>query len=157
MGDRIMILGPIKHPIPIEWRKTYSCCILTHLPWARLHPAISQPLKRKRICYSFILFKIVYHVTMVTSQKHYMNNPIQLNIIHYCVRCNTYGHAGRVYNTWTTWNIKKERGIRILNTFTSSQMHRDKHYYTQTNNNTSVNRFRLFICLFFFIKRESGY
>ena len=36
-----------------------------------LHPTISPSLKiRKRICYSFILFKIVCHFSMVTSQKN---------------------------------------------------------------------------------------
>ena len=46
---------------PLGWRKTYSCCILTPMPWARLHPTISPSLKRKRIiCYSFILSKLVY-------------------------------------------------------------------------------------------------
>ena len=54
------ILGSIKHPTP----------------WARLHPTISPSLKRKRICYSFILSKLVYHFTMVTLQEHhYTNNP----------------------------------------------------------------------------------
>ena len=47
------------------------------MPWARLHLTISPSLKRKRICYSFILSKLVYHFTMVTLQKHhYTNNPI---------------------------------------------------------------------------------
>ena len=77
MGNRITILGSIKHPTPIGWRKTYSCCILTPMPWARLHPTISPSLKKKRIiCYSFILSKLVYHFTMVTLHKHhYTNNP----------------------------------------------------------------------------------
>ena len=80
MGNRITILGSIKHPTPIGWRKTYSHCILTPMPWARLHPTISPSLKRKRICYSFILCKLVYHFTMVTLQKHhYTNNPTTKN------------------------------------------------------------------------------
>ena len=68
---------------PLGWRKTYSCCSLTPMPWAcwaRLHPTISPSLKRKRICYSFILSKLVYHFTMVTLQKHhYTNNPTTKN------------------------------------------------------------------------------
>ena len=65
---------------PLGWRKIYSCCILTPMPWARLHPTISPSLKRKRICYSFILSKLVYHFTMVTLQKHhYTNNPTTKN------------------------------------------------------------------------------
>ena len=65
---------------PLGWRKTYSCCILTPMPWARLHPTISPSLKRKRICYSFILSQLVYHFTMRTLQKHhYTNNPTTKN------------------------------------------------------------------------------
>ena len=46
------------------------------MPWARLHPTISPSLKRKIICYSFILSKLDYHFTMVTLQIHqYTNNP----------------------------------------------------------------------------------
>ena len=52
MGNRITILGSIKHPT-LGWRKTYSCCILTPMPWARLHPTISPSLKRKRIMLFF--------------------------------------------------------------------------------------------------------
>ena len=79
--NRITILGSIKHPTPIGWRKTYSRCILIPMPWARLHPTISPSLKRKSICYSFILSsKLVYHFTMVTLQKHhYTNNPTTKN------------------------------------------------------------------------------
>ena len=83
MGNRITILGSIKHPTP-GMAKTYSCCILTPMPWAHLHPTISPgpSLKRKRIilCYSFILSKLVYQFTMVTLQKHhYTNNPTTKN------------------------------------------------------------------------------
>ena len=80
MGNRITILGSIKHPTPIGWRTNDSCCSLTPMPWARLHPTISPSLKRTRICYSFILSKLVYHFTMVTLQKHhYTNNPTTKN------------------------------------------------------------------------------
>ena len=97
MGNRITILGSIKHPTPIGWRKTDSCCNLTPMPWARLHPTISPSLKRKKICYSFILSKLVYHFTMVTLQKHhYMNNPTTKKCIHYCECCNTLIWHGRV-------------------------------------------------------------
>ena len=79
MGNRITILGSIKHPTPIGWRKTYSCCILTPMPWARLHPTISPSLKRKRItnyAILIILSKLVYHFTMVTLQKHHYTNNL---------------------------------------------------------------------------------
>ena len=46
MGNRITILGSMKHPIP-RMAKTYSCCTLTPMPWAHLHPMISQSLKKK--------------------------------------------------------------------------------------------------------------
>ena len=96
MGNRITILGSIKHPTP-RIAKTYSCCILTPMPWARLHPTISVSLERKRICYSFILSKLVYHFTMVTLQKHYYtNNPIQLKI-HSLLCMLQYLWHGRVY------------------------------------------------------------
>ena len=67
--------GQLNHPTP-RMTKKLLCCILPHVPWAPLHPTISPSLKRKRICYSFILFKIVCHFSMVTSQKHhYTNKP----------------------------------------------------------------------------------
>ena len=54
--------------------KTWLCCILPYVPWTPLHPTISPTLKKKRICYSFIL--LVCHISMVTSQKHhYTNKP----------------------------------------------------------------------------------
>ena len=53
----------------LGWRKTYSCRILTPMPWARLHPTISPSLKRKRIS------KLVYHFTI----HHYTNNPTTKN------------------------------------------------------------------------------
>ena len=66
----------------LGWLKTYSCRILNPMPWARLHPTISPSLKRKRICYYFILFKMVCHFSMVTSQKHhYTNKPITQYIL----------------------------------------------------------------------------
>ena len=69
-------LGQLNHPTP-RMTKKWLCCILPqHVPWAPLHPTISPSLKRKRICYHFILFKIVCHFSMVTSQKHhYTNKP----------------------------------------------------------------------------------
>ena len=80
MGNRITVLGSVKHPTHIGWRKTYSCRISTPVPWARLHLTISPSLKRKSICYSFILYKLVDHFTMVTLQKHhYTNNPTTKN------------------------------------------------------------------------------
>ena len=64
--------GQLNHPTP-RMTKNLLCCILPHVPWAPLQPS----LKRKRICYSFILFKIVCHFSMVTSQEHhYTNKPI---------------------------------------------------------------------------------
>ena len=81
MGNRMSIPRSIKTPPTVGWRNTDSCCILAPLSWARLHLTIFPPLKRKRICYSFILCKIVCHFPMVTSQRHhYTNKPIQLNI-----------------------------------------------------------------------------
>ena len=65
-----------KRSHPLEGEKLIQGCILTPMHWARLHPTISPSLKIKRICYSFILSKLVYHFTMVTLQKHhYTNNP----------------------------------------------------------------------------------
>ena len=99
MGNRITILGSIKHNTPyIGWRKTYSCRIWTPMPWARLHPTISPSLKRKRIIMLFFhsVSKLVYHFTMVTLQKHhYTNNPIQLKI-HSLLRMLQYLWHGRV-------------------------------------------------------------
>ena len=67
--------GQLNHPT-LRMTKKLLCCILPHVPWAPLHPTISPSLKRKRICYSFILFKMVCHFLMVTSQKHhYTNKP----------------------------------------------------------------------------------
>ena len=67
--------GQLNHPTPRMTNKLL-CCILPHVPWAPLHPTISPSLKRKRICYSFSLFKIVCHFSMVTSQEHhYTNKP----------------------------------------------------------------------------------
>ena len=67
--------GQLNHPTP-RMTKKWLRCILPHVPWAPLHQTISPSLKRKRICYSFILFKIVCHFSMVTSQKHhYTNKP----------------------------------------------------------------------------------
>ena len=67
--------GQLNHPTP-RMTKKLLCCILPHVSWAPQHPTISPSLKRKRICYSFILFKIVCNFSMVTSQKHnYTNKP----------------------------------------------------------------------------------
>ena len=67
--------GQLNHPTP-RMTKTLLCCILSHVPWAPLHPTIYPSLKRKIICYSLILFRIVCHLSMVTSQKHhYTNKP----------------------------------------------------------------------------------
>ena len=67
--------GKLNHPTPRMTTKILRC-ILPHVPWVPLHPTISPSLKRKRICYSFILFKIVCPFSMVTSQKHhYTNKP----------------------------------------------------------------------------------
>ena len=70
--------GQLNHPTPRMTNKIsiIVCYILPHVPWAPLHPTISPSLKRKRICYSFILFKVVCHFSMVNSQKHhYTNKP----------------------------------------------------------------------------------
>ena len=67
--------GQLNHPTPRMTNKLL-CSILPHVPWAPLHPTISPSLKRKRICYAFILFKVVCHFSMVNSQKHhYTNKP----------------------------------------------------------------------------------
>ena len=84
--------------------KKLLCCILPHVPWAPLHPTISPSLKRKRICYSFILFKIVCNFSMVTSQKHHYSKKAYISIfIHYCVCCNTYGQWGYMYKV--NWKL----------------------------------------------------
>ena len=67
--------GQLNHLTPRMTKQKILCCILPHVPWLPLHPTISPSLKRKRICYSFISFKMV-HFSMVTSQKHlYTNKP----------------------------------------------------------------------------------
>ena len=94
--------GQLNHPTP-RMTKTLLCCISPHVPWAPLHPTISSSLKRKRICYSFILFKIVCHFSMVTSQKHhYTNKPIYLNI-HSLLRILQYLWHGRVIRSQITF------------------------------------------------------
>ena len=50
---------------PLGWRKNAHVVFYPHVPWAPLHPTISPSLKRKRICYSFILFKVLCHFPMV--------------------------------------------------------------------------------------------
>ena len=93
--------GQLNHPTP-RMTKKWLCCILPHVPWAPLHPTISPSLKRKLgyICYSFILFKIVCHFSMDTSQKHhYTNKPtwlVHLNI-HSLLRMLQYLWHGRIY------------------------------------------------------------
>ena len=99
--------GQLNHPTP-RMTKKLLCCILPHVPWAPLHPTISPSLKRKRICYSFILFKIVCHFLMVTSQKHhYTNKPTSQYsfIIAYMLQ---YLWHGRVY-TFVTLHHKTNK------------------------------------------------
>ena len=62
--------GQLNHPTP-RMTKKWLCCILPHVPWAPLHPTISPSFSP-----SFIVFKMVCHFSMVTSQKHpYTNKP----------------------------------------------------------------------------------
>ena len=86
--------GQLNHPTP-RMTKKLLCCILPHVPWAPLHPTISPSLKRKRICYSFILFKIVCYFSMVTSQKHHYTTSLHLNI-HSLLHMLQYLWHGRV-------------------------------------------------------------
>ena len=89
--------GQLNHPTPRMTKKW--CCMLPHVPWAPLHLMISPSLKRKRICYSFILFKIVCHFSMVTSQKHhYTQTSLHLNI-HSLLRMLQYLWHGRVWQS----------------------------------------------------------
>ena len=80
MGNRITILGSIKHPTPRMAKKLF---MLYFNPYALGAPAsddLSVFEKKEDICYSFILSKLVYHFTMVTLQKHhYTNNPTTKN------------------------------------------------------------------------------
>ena len=65
----------LHHPI-LGWRKNYYVVFYPMCLGRPCIPTISPSLKRKRICYSFLLFKIVCHFSMVTSQKHhYTNKP----------------------------------------------------------------------------------
>ena len=78
--NKLRYQGQLNHPTR-RMTKKLLCCILPHV-------TISPSLKRKRICYSFILFKIVCHFSMVTSQKHHYTNKLSLHLnIHslYCV------------------------------------------------------------------------
>ena len=124
----------INNTPPLGWQKTYSCCILTPMPWARLHPTISPSLKRKRICYSFILSKLVYHLTMVTLQKHrYTNNPTTKNtfiIAHVAILMAREGivgshayfqkfqisnNAGYLYeNNWSNWSTYLLKYLHVM-------------------------------------------
>ena len=75
MGNRITILGSIKHP-PLGWRQTDLRYILAPLPWARLHRTNISTSETKEDR----LFKIVYRFSIISSQKHnYMNNPTTQN------------------------------------------------------------------------------
>ena len=68
--------GQLNHPTP---RMTKKMIMLYFMPCALGAPAsddLSVFEKKARICYSFILFKIVCYFSMVTSQKHhYTNKP----------------------------------------------------------------------------------
>ena len=71
MGNRITILGSIKHPTP---RMAKNLFMLYFKPYALGAPAsddLSVFETKEDICYSFILSKLVYHFTMVTLQKHH--------------------------------------------------------------------------------------
>ena len=104
-------------PPPIGQRKTYYWCILIPVPWARLHQTISPSSERKRICYSFILSKLMCNFTMVTClilvQKHYTNNPTTRNtsiIAHVAILMAWEG----ILCTWQ-WSYMKLNDTKILN------------------------------------------
>ena len=94
--------GQLNYPTPRMTQKLL-CCILPNVPWAPLHPTISPSLKRKKICYSIILCKIVCNFSMVISQKTSLHKQAYISIfIHHCVCCNTYGKGGYVKLTLST-------------------------------------------------------
>ena len=117
MGNRITILGSIKHPTP-RMAKTYSCRILTPMPWARLHPTISPSLKRKRICYSFILSKLVYHLQWLLCKNIITRTTLQLKI-HSLLRMLQYLWHGRVhvYVYMYIYRVGIKYGILFLHYF----------------------------------------
>ena len=67
--------GQLNHPTP-RMTKTLLRCILPHVPWAPLHPTISPSLTRKRIWYSFILFKLVCHFQWLHHFTLFIKNLI---------------------------------------------------------------------------------
>ena len=70
------------------------------MPWAPLHPTISPSLKRKRICYSFILFKIVCHFQWLLHKNIITQTSLHLNI-YSLLRMLQYLWHGRVHCTYT--------------------------------------------------------
>ena len=68
--------GQLKHPTP---RMTKQNDYVVFYPMCPGRPCIRRSLrlwKERGLCYSFILFKILCHFSMVTSQKHhYTNKP----------------------------------------------------------------------------------
>ena len=70
----------LNHPTPRMTRKLL-CCILPHVPWASLHPTIFPVLWKERgYAMSFIVFKMVCHFSMVTSQNIITQTSLHLNI-----------------------------------------------------------------------------
>ena len=68
--------GQLNHPTP---RMTETNYYVVFYPMCLGRPCIRRSLrlwKERGLCYSFILFNIVCHFSMVTSQKHhYTNKP----------------------------------------------------------------------------------
>ena len=86
--------GQLNHPTP-RMTKKILCCILPHVPWAPLHTTISPSLKRKRICYSFILFKMVCHFQWLLHKNIITQTSLHLNV-HSLLRMLQYLWHGRV-------------------------------------------------------------
>ena len=79
--------GQLNQPTPRVTKKLL-CCILPHVPWAPLHPTISPSLKRKRICYSFILcysfiFQWLLHKNIITQTSLHLNIHSLLRMLQY--------------------------------------------------------------------------